>query len=954
MNIPLKAEPKVSTINILDDSKFQLDDDKGTTPKQSISNTTDNSSGTYETDHSIESYQPGSSNRLDQTSSFGSHLLKLRQKIDPNQRQESLPPPTKEITNYRALRRYSETEKNNFDETTGHRLYDDGKIRPQVPRTENPNHDFNRFNTFTSLNKVNEDSNQTSNRTSRAQSPTKIYSRSHDELIDTGDADYVVGLEDEYIPGLDFADLIYRWNKNVSDQNLIENASSNQYDIKNENLIHSNTTSHTSTPQSREASYLDLNQLHAKVAPQPIRSNQSNPGKFSYSKLHDFMKSRGTTAGGTVSNNSHSNSNSTTGLNIINEGALTIPSNIEIKPKKPGHNHNNNGEDDHKPKRQKSDLPDEINYEWILNSLPQNFNDLPYSQRKKLVRSFSESIDYSQFSLFAKNYLNDKFGSSNSSGKTNRSGGNGGGINSGNNSFVRRSRMGSVSTVAERLLARTSTNDLKQLDSKVPRVNVDEKGAIVMNHELGKIIGFGAFGVIRECVDNFGTVRAIKIVKSTRDMDSSPSRTSSPSRADLRKNKPNAKVLEVFKKEIAIWKQLHHENILPLLKYLETEHAIFCITNRIYGGTLFELVSSWGLYSGGIMNTTGPLEFSIEGQMDRLMKVIRCTAQIVKALLYMHEMKGIVHGDMKLENVLVESEEKDGEYKMILCDFGMSRVYTSRLSRKSSARYLPNPISPLLVDEETLMMRSRSSNTETRKPYQGGDSASTRNLKVQDDSRLGISQLFKSLGPSLQSVDLTPTHSGLFNSKLEVRPINNSNEGIDSELPHSHIGSLPYASPELLSPSPPPLGPSADVWALGVLIYTMCVGKLPFQHQYEPRLRAMITAGKYNKDDLKKACLLEWIFKEKTDDDSKSDNNKDVLPASLMIQSPSLIDLKRQQELQVLQKAWLEYKDTREFEWLYNIITGCLEKDITKRWDMEMIYESFCRNSGEIERMSTA
>ena len=64
--------------------------------------------------------------------------------------------------------------------------------------------------------------------------------------------------------------------------------------------------------------------------------------------------------------------------------------------------------------------------------------------------------------------------------------------------------------------------------------------------------------------------------------------------------------------------------------------------------------------------------------------------------------------------------------------------------------------------------------------------------------------------------------------------------GIDSGLPHSHIGSLPYASPEILQPSPPPLGPSADVWAFGVLMYAMIVGRLPFQHHYEPRLRATL------------------------------------------------------------------------------------------------------------------
>ena len=80
----------------------------------------------------------------------------------------------------------------------------------------------------------------------------------------------------------------------------------------------------------------------------------------------------------------------------------------------------------------------DVNYELIINSLPQNFNELPYSQRKKLVKSFSESIDYSQFSLFAKNYLGSSVGSRTPRGSISISGGGGGngnGSGSTNSSF---------------------------------------------------------------------------------------------------------------------------------------------------------------------------------------------------------------------------------------------------------------------------------------------------------------------------------------------------------------------------------------------------------------------------------------------------------------------------------------------------------------------------------------
>ncbi|KAG2733727.1 hypothetical protein G9P44_003252 [Scheffersomyces stipitis] len=897
MEIPLKSQPKVSTANFTADSAFPVDPLARTTPT------------------------PGAES--DASSQLNSELLKVRRSNNPsnNSKNDStdLTPlnSTAQLKSYKLSRRYSETEKNNFDSETGHRLYDDGKIRPQVLRNDSYRqdvYDLSRNNTYGTLMSENDPSR------SRTQSPAKIYSRSHDEYMD-GSSEGVLGLEDEYIPGLNFADLIYRWNKNISDQNLVDiNESRGQlYDLKQQTSNTSSTTSMTNTPSSRDASYLDLNQLHAQVAPQPIRlRNQTSSNMYSFSKLHDFMKLR-----------PHSKGDERPSREP-NLSTVTLTSSDDTTS-------NVDNDTDHKNKKQKSVInpaTGDINYEWILSSLPPNFNDLPYSQRKKLVRSFSESIDYSQFSLFAKNYLQVKPGSSGSE-RTPRSAG----IGSNNSSFARRPRMNSLNTVAGRLLARTSTSDLKRLSElNKPKVNVDEKGAIVMDHELGKVIGFGAWGTIRECTDRHGTVRAIKIVKSSYDYDGTPSpRSQSPSKADINSLKhSNPKVLEVFKKEINIWKELHHENILPLLKHLETDYAIFCITNRIYGGTLFELVSSWGIFNSGINSTSGPLEFSIESQQERLKKVILCTKQIVKALLYMHEEKGIVHGDLKLENVLVE-EDSDKGYKMILCDFGMSKAYTSRISRKSSARYLPNNIFAM-VDEDTLMMRSKSSNTTMRKPYQGGDSENTKNLNVaKDDSRIGLSNLMKPHGPSMQSVDLTPSQSSSRANWKEFDFRRKSNhkedEGIDSDLPHSHIGSLPYASPELLSPSPPPLGPSADIWALGVLMYTMCVGKLPFQHQYEPRLRAIIFAGKYNREELRKACLLEWIFNEKA---AKGDADE-ALPASLMIQSPSLVDLRRQQELVDLHQTWLKYKDSHEFQWLFDIITGCLEKDITKRWDLEMV-----------------
>jgi len=157
-----------------------------------------------------------------------------------------------------------------------------------------------------------------------------------------------------------------------------------------------------------------------------------------------------------------------------------------------------------------------------------------------------------------------------------------------------------------------------------------------------------------------------------------------------------------------------------------------------------------------------------------------------------------VHGDMKLENVLVD--------EMGVCriaDFGMARKIgeVEELDAESSepSRGLP----------ATLPRRSHG----TQGPL-------PKHLSMMRHS-----------GPRhrgstpLPSSTTTPTRS--------------------REFPQ---GSLPYASPELLlassSASRSP-NPAQDIWALGVMLYTLLTGRLPFVDSYDPRLQMKILHGAY-------------------------------------------------------------------------------------------------------------
>lgn len=64
------------------------------------------------------------------------------------------------------------------------------------------------------------------------------------------------------------------------------------------------------------------------------------------------------------------------------------------------------------------------------------------------------------------------------------------------------------------------------------------------------------------------------------------------------------------------------------------------------------------------------------------------------------------------------------------------------------------------------------------------------------------------------------------------------------ELLETFCGSPPYAAPELFR-AERYVGAFVDVWALGVLLFFMVTGTLPFRADSVPRLRHLILAGAY-------------------------------------------------------------------------------------------------------------
>ncbi|KAK4049839.1 hypothetical protein OIV83_003895 [Microbotryomycetes sp. JL201] len=416
----------------------------------------------------------------------------------------------------------------------------------------------------------------------------------------------------------------------------------------------------------------------------------------------------------------------------------------------------------------------------------------------------------------------------------------------------------------------------------------DDEGFIVAGYTLGRVLGHGGFGIVREATKNgpgpgAGDKVAVKIVKHKQTPLAEPvtdplkrsvsgyriprdrraslvqerhRSTSSPVPAHLRGDGGSAMdadgdasqlsasigalpsavppppaeqqtlVEALLQRELDLWRQLPpHPHIVQLIGTHKSEDYTYVFMPLCEGGNLLDFVNAGGnvrrrshsrtTSSGGSSNTSiGILGMSTMTTVEEhrqnpkglpldMARII--FAQIVEGLHYLHQEAGVTHKDIKLDNILCDEWKAGVNGTWKIADFGLAESASSG----SALQTATNAATESLKSKGVTLSKRRH-------PVQAGTPLAALS-RANSLSRPGSAK--KSDNP-LPVMDLIDEH---------LHP----------------AGSLPYSPPEQMKSPIPLLDPSVDIWALGCVLYAMIEGSLPFQDEFEPRLRTKIIKGQW-------------------------------------------------------------------------------------------------------------
>lgn len=226
-----------------------------------------------------------------------------------------------------------------------------------------------------------------------------------------------------------------------------------------------------------------------------------------------------------------------------------------------------------------------------------------------------------------------------------------------------------------------------------------------------------------------------------------------------------------IQREIIIMKLLNNKNILKLYDVYESKNHLYLITEYVANGELFDYLVN-----------VDPLP---EPQ------ALCVFYELMNGVFFLHNW-GIVHRDLKLENILIDSE-----MHLKIADFGMATLELLKYENNNKADHENNSINNY-SDQDSLL-----------------------NDKKHEEA--------------------------LNNANTKISTIRTTKK-VPTFLLETSCGSPHYAAPEVIA-SLPYNGLKSDMWSCGVIYYALLSGKLPFDDENIKKLLVKVKSGVYEMPD---------------------------------------------------------------------------------------------------------
>lgn len=182
-------------------------------------------------------------------------------------------------------------------------------------------------------------------------------------------------------------------------------------------------------------------------------------------------------------------------------------------------------------------------------------------------------------------------------------------------------------------------------------------GTIVAGYVLGDVVGRGTFSECREATKAAtGEHYAIKIIQPMVSESS--------------------EVMLECGREVSVWRRLSHPNILPLVDCMFIDGSCVCVMPLCDFGNLKDY-----------LDNNGSLDERTAKQVFKM---------ICSAVHYLHTSAELVHRDVKLENVLLDSH-----MNAYLCDFGLTETLAEQEGTKLEYKGTPEYIPPEIINKNT-------------------------------------------------------------------------------------------------------------------------------------------------------------------------------------------------------------------------------------------------------------